>query len=102
MDLMAAAQKLSSVGRFREALEVLQSPDVRRILPAVHLHKAWLLVEVGDTEKAREALRHVENSRATLSWSEKSQLEFVRSRIAKERGDIDSELQHLQKAVSFA
>src|SRR5258708_7666698 len=101
MDSLAAARELTSIGRFREALEELQRRDVSRGTSAAQLLRAELLTIVGEAEQAIEILRQIEKTRG-LSETDKSCAEFVWSRIAKEHGQLDEEFLHLRKSLKLA
>jgi transcriptional regulator with PAS, ATPase and Fis domain len=101
MKSIVAAQTMRSTGRFREALEALPSTDVRHESNALRLLRAELLIEVGEAASALSIVQTAPSMKG-ISEAERSQVEFVNSRIEKERGDYDSELQHLQKSISFA
>src|SRR5258705_2371124 len=101
MKSIASAQSLLSMGRFREALEAAPLFEAHRESVAARLLRAELLIEVGNTAASLSIIEAVETARG-ISDAERSQIEFVRSLIEKERGNFASEQHHLPKAISFA
>src|SRR5712671_4516150 len=99
MKSIAAAQSLCLEGRFRQALEALPL-DIREAFDTLLL-RAELLAQLGETTGSLAIIDSVEKSRS-INDAQRSQIEFVRSRIDKEHGDYDSELHHLQKSISYA
>ncbi len=100
MDSTDAARHLSSVGKYRAALEALP-PEIRRDNSSTLLLRAELLALVGDWAKAApivESLQKLKN----VSDADKSHLEYVRAFIALEQGLFEEELQHLQKSIFYA
>jgi DNA-binding NtrC family response regulator/tetratricopeptide (TPR) repeat protein len=101
MKSIAIAQNLRSAGRFREALDTLSPIDDARESIGARLLRAELLVEIGLTTGVSSTIATIEGSRG-ITDSERSQIEFIKSRICKENGNLDSEVHHLQKSISFA
>src|SRR5262245_49662838 len=101
MGSIAAAQQLTSVGRFRAALEALPPQEARRDSPSVQLLRAELLALVGQCTSAQEIVERLRNQRI-LADRDKSHFEFVSWIVAMECGDIEEELQHLQKCIFYA
>jgi DNA-binding NtrC family response regulator/tetratricopeptide (TPR) repeat protein len=101
MKSIAIAQNLRTAGRFREALDALPTIDGPREPIGARLLRAELLVEIGLTAGVPSLIETIERDRR-ITDSEKSQIEFIKSCICKENGNLDSEVQHLQKSISFA
>src|SRR5215831_1308950 len=103
MKSIATAESLRSAGRFREALEALPPPPVDGLKESagVRLLRAELLVEIGITTGVPKTIEMIEGTRGVTD-SDRSQIEFIKSRICKESGDLDSEFHHLQRSISFA
>ena len=101
MDSLAAARRLNSVGRYREALEELQSVDTHRSTLEAQLLRAELLTITGQPAQALQILQQLDKAKLWTD-SERSHSEFIRSRIAKEEGNFDGQLQHLQRSLAAA
>ena len=101
MKSIATAQSLFLVGRFREALDAIPMGEAHGESVRIRLFRAELLITVGKTSESLSAIEAVERIRG-ISDSDRSQVEYVRSLIDKEKGDFDSELHHLQKSISLA
>src|SRR5262245_32134620 len=101
MDSARAAQQLSSVGKYRDALSALATSDARREVTATELLRAELLALVGECSKAQAVVDGLQRHK-TLSDRDRSHLEFVSACIAVERGSTEDEAQHLHKSISFA
>jgi tetratricopeptide (TPR) repeat protein len=101
MKSIAVAQSLRSAGRFREALEAIPFADDRRDSLVTRLLRAELLAEVGDAGRSASIIETIETPRS-VSESERSQIEFIKAVIEKEKGNFDAELHHLQRSISFA
>src|SRR5262245_41208787 len=103
MKSIATAQSLRTAGRFREALEALPAPPINGLKEsiAVRLLRAELLVEIGVTTGVPKTIEMIEGTRG-ITDSDRSQIEFIKSRICKESGNLDSEFHHLQRSISLA
>ena len=101
MDPVEAAQKLTAVGRYREALDALPSSSGPSDRVPFQMLKAELFVTVGEPGHAHVMVETLEKSRS-LTESDRSRCELVLSKVEEERGNFDSELRHLQKSFAHA
>jgi DNA-binding NtrC family response regulator/tetratricopeptide (TPR) repeat protein len=101
MDSVSLARQLSSVGKYRAALEALPKEGDRREAASTQLLRAELLALIGDCAKAQKIVENV-NAQRGLSDLDRSHLEFVLYWIALESGSREDELQYLQKSIFYA
>src|SRR5947207_12167361 len=103
MPLLTEASILSERGRFREALDTLDSgglPSGKDRIVA-NVLRAELLEHVGRHAQSRALAESLLRSEK-LSSVQKSRCECVIGRIDWENGSTDSSLVHLQRAVTLA
>jgi transcriptional regulator with PAS, ATPase and Fis domain len=102
MTSLDVAAELHQAGRFSEAFRELDavklSYDSRS---AANVLKSELLQALGRDGEARTLATHLLKSEHVPVW-QKSSLEYVLGKTARENGDVDLAIEHLQRSVFLA
>ena len=102
MTSLDVAAELHQAGRFSEALRELETVKISYdSRSAGNVLKAELLQALGRHHEARALATHLLKAEH-LPVAQKSSLEYVLGKAARENGDVDLAIEHLQRSVLLA
>lgn len=100
--LHAAGQPQAAEETFRRSLAIAKSMDLPGYRAAIEANLGCLLAEIGRSTEAAgyldRARDYFEGSQDPKSWS---QTEYCLARLAREQGDRDAALDHVQRALAI-